>query len=50
MLDLVADAGWLGATLQVVNVLQMLIQGRWLSDSSFLTIPYIETSDLPMFR
>ncbi|XP_067947750.1 activating signal cointegrator 1 complex subunit 3-like [Watersipora subatra] len=50
MLDMVADAGWLNSSLQVIIVLQMLIQGRWLSDSSFLTLPYIEEGDLPLFR
>ena len=50
MLDLVADAGWLCTTLQVIQVVQMLIQGRWNTDSSFLTIPHVEQAHLPAFR
>ena len=50
MLDVVADVGWLSTTLQVINVIQMLIQGRWLTDSSFLTLPNIAESDVPLFR
>ena len=50
MLDLVADAGWLCTTLQVIQVIQMLIQGRWNTDSSFLTIPHVEQAHLPAFR
>jgi len=50
MLDLVADAGWLCTSLQVILVLQMLIQGRWLTDSSFLTLPHINFSQETLFR
>ena len=50
MLDLVADAGWLCTTLQVIQVVQMLIQGRWNTDSSFLTIPHVEQAHLPAFK
>jgi len=39
MLDVAADAGFLVTTLQVINVMQMVIQARWHTDNSLLTLP-----------
>ena len=46
MLDLCADKGWLQASIQVINLIQMCCQGRWLSDSDLTTMPHIETDHL----
>lgn len=43
MIDVSADSGWLSTTLQIQTLLQMLIQGRWNTDSSLLTLPHMET-------
>lgn len=43
MIDVSADAGWLSTTLQILTLLQMIIQARWNSDSTLLTLPHMET-------
>ncbi|KAJ8354135.1 hypothetical protein SKAU_G00217020 [Synaphobranchus kaupii] len=50
MLDVAANEGWLVTALSVCNLVQMIIQGRWLHDSSLLTLPHIEQQDLYLFR
>eukprot|EP00026_Physarum_polycephalum_P000144 Phypoly_transcript_00144.p1 GENE.Phypoly_transcript_00144~~Phypoly_transcript_00144.p1 ORF type:complete len:2136 (-),score=361.95 Phypoly_transcript_00144:17-6424(-) len=40
MVDVSADSGWLYTTLKIMNLLQMVVQGRWLSSSSLLTLPF----------
>jgi hypothetical protein len=40
MVDVAADSGWLYTTLKIMNLLQMVVQGRWLSNSSLLTLPF----------
>jgi hypothetical protein len=44
MVDVAADSGWLYTTLKVMNLLQMVIQGRWLTSSSLLTLPHFTAS------
>ncbi|XP_029414442.1 activating signal cointegrator 1 complex subunit 3 isoform X3 [Nannospalax galili] len=50
MLDVAATQGWLVTALNITNLVQMVIQGRWLKDSSLLTIPNIEQHHLHLFR
>ncbi|XP_035275988.1 activating signal cointegrator 1 complex subunit 3 [Anguilla anguilla] len=50
MLDVAASEGWLVTALSVCNLVQMIIQARWLHDSSLLTLPHIEQQDLYLFR
>nr|XP_060609072.1 activating signal cointegrator 1 complex subunit 3 [Anolis sagrei ordinatus] len=50
MLDVAANEGWLVTALNITSLLQMLIQGRWIHDSSLLTIPNIEYQHLHLFR
>ncbi|XP_012665836.1 activating signal cointegrator 1 complex subunit 3 [Otolemur garnettii] len=50
MLDVAANQGWLVTALNITNLVQMVIQGRWLKDSSLLTIPNIEHHHLHLFR
>ena len=42
MIDVAASEGWLAATLRIMTLVQMCIQGRWSSDSSLLTLPHVE--------
>ena len=42
MIDVCADNGWLATTLQCLGLLQMIVQGRWFSDSSLMTLPHVE--------
>ena len=41
MVDVSADGGWLFTALRAMQLCQMVMQGRWLSDSSLLTLPHI---------
>ncbi|XP_047413665.1 activating signal cointegrator 1 complex subunit 3 isoform X2 [Sciurus carolinensis] len=50
MLDVAANQGWLVTALNITNLVQMVIQGRWLKDSSLLTLPNIEQHHLHLFR
>ncbi|XP_026582462.1 activating signal cointegrator 1 complex subunit 3 [Pseudonaja textilis] len=50
MLDVAANEGWLVTALNITNLAQMLIQGRWIHDSSLLTLPNIEYHHLHLFR
>ncbi|XP_057196381.1 activating signal cointegrator 1 complex subunit 3 isoform X2 [Triplophysa rosa] len=50
MLDVVANEGWLASVLSICNLVQMIVQARWLQDSSLLTLPHIEKQDLYVFR
>ncbi|XP_049587818.1 activating signal cointegrator 1 complex subunit 3 [Syngnathus scovelli] len=50
LLDVAANEGWLVTALSVCNLVQMIVQGRWLHDSSLLTLPHVEQQDLYLFR
>lgn len=39
MIDVSADAGFLGSTLNIICLLQMVVQGVWASDNSIRSIP-----------
>lgn len=49
MIDIVADRGWLGAALRLMQVLQMIIQARWVDESALLTLPHLEREHLRLF-
>ncbi len=42
LVDISADGGWLTTTLQLMHLVQMCVQGRWISDPSLLTLPHID--------
>ncbi|KAM7382305.1 hypothetical protein PAMP_002043 [Pampus punctatissimus] len=50
MLDIAASEGWLITALSICNLVQMIVQGRWLHDSSLLTLPHVEQQNLYLFR
>ncbi len=50
MLDVAANEGWLVTALSICNLVQMIVQGRWLHDSSLQTLPHVEQQDLYLFR
>ncbi|XP_069462625.1 activating signal cointegrator 1 complex subunit 3 [Ambystoma mexicanum] len=50
MLDIAAHQGWLITALNIIHLVQMVIQGRWIHDSSLLTLPNIEQHHLYLFR
>lgn len=41
MVDVAAEGGWLSTTLSACHLFQMLMQGRWHTDSSLLTLPHL---------
>ncbi|KAM9488100.1 activating signal cointegrator 1 complex subunit 3 [Clarias gariepinus] len=50
MLDVVANEGWLVSALSICNLVQMIVQARWLHDSSLLTLPHVDQRNLYLFR
>ncbi|XP_056674600.1 activating signal cointegrator 1 complex subunit 3 [Monodelphis domestica] len=50
MLDVAANQGWLVTALNITSLIQMVVQGRWIYDSSLLTLPHIEHHHLHLFR
>jgi activating signal cointegrator complex subunit 3 len=50
ILDVSADAGWLATTLQVINLMQMLLQARWHYDNTLLTLPHLQPHHLSRLR
>lgn len=49
-MDVAANEGWLVTSISICNLVQMIVQGRWLHDSSLLTLPHVEQQDLYLFR
>ncbi|XP_071112657.1 activating signal cointegrator 1 complex subunit 3-like [Haliotis cracherodii] len=50
MLDVSADQGWLATSLRVIQLIQMVVQGRWLEDSTLLTLPNVMPYHVYCFR
>merc|ERR1719341_1360105 len=46
MVDVVAESGWLAATLRMITMLQMVVQARWEQDSPLLTLPHLQAHQL----
>jgi len=42
MVDVAADGGWLETTLNCMHLMQMIIQGRWFTESTLLTLPHAD--------
>lgn len=50
MIDVTSDAGWLQTALKTMNLMQMIMQGRMINESSLLTLPHIRKDNLPTLR
>ncbi|XP_054714411.1 activating signal cointegrator 1 complex subunit 3-like [Uloborus diversus] len=50
MIDVSADKGWLVPTLYSMNLLQMVLQGRWHDDNAILTLPHLDRYHLSQLR
>ena len=50
MIDVSAENGWLATTLHIVNIMQMVIQGRWVTESPILILPHLEPHMLYLFK
>ncbi|XP_003701996.2 activating signal cointegrator 1 complex subunit obelus [Megachile rotundata] len=49
MIDTVADRGWLASTLTIIQLLQMIIQARWIDEPAITTLPHINSEHLQLF-
>lgn len=49
MLDVSADSGWLRASLNIMHLVKMVIQGCWLKDDPLLQLPHLEPRHLTLF-
>lgn len=50
MLDISADQGWLVTSLRITILIQMVIQGRWSTDNSILTLQHMTPYHLNCLR
>lgn len=50
MIDMAAEQGWLATALRLIQLMQMVVQARWLSDSPLTTLPHIEPQHLYLFE
>lgn len=49
MIDITSNAGWLASTLRIINLMQMMVQGRWINEPDLLNIPKVTSASLPSF-
>ena len=45
-----ANEGWLATSLHLMHLVQMCVQGRWISDSSLLTLPHLEEEHIALLN
>uniref|UniRef100_A0A8C4PYW3 SEC63 domain-containing protein n=1 Tax=Eptatretus burgeri TaxID=7764 RepID=A0A8C4PYW3_EPTBU len=50
MLDAAANCGWLVTALVVTQLVQMLVQARWVHDETLLTVPNVEKRHLALLK
>ncbi len=46
MIDLTAEKAYLDTTINLILLLQMIVQGFWIYDSSLLSIPFLTINDI----
>jgi hypothetical protein len=49
MVDVSADGGWLWTTLNTIELVQMVMQGQWSTDSSLCQLPCMTPKILELF-
>eukprot|EP01105_Mastigella_eilhardi_P023253 TRINITY_DN5830_c0_g1_i2.p1 TRINITY_DN5830_c0_g1~~TRINITY_DN5830_c0_g1_i2.p1 ORF type:complete len:744 (-),score=171.52 TRINITY_DN5830_c0_g1_i2:169-2400(-) len=50
MVDVAADNGWLGTTLNAMHLAEMVLQGLWFTDNTLLCLPFVTPSNLEWFQ
>ncbi|XP_039288255.1 activating signal cointegrator 1 complex subunit 3 isoform X1 [Nilaparvata lugens] len=50
MIDVSAEQGWLATTLRLQQLMQSVVQGRWLKDSPLTTLPHLSPALMRLFR
>uniref|UniRef100_A0A182SQH2 SEC63 domain-containing protein n=1 Tax=Anopheles maculatus TaxID=74869 RepID=A0A182SQH2_9DIPT len=49
MVDISAERGWLATTLRIQQLMQCIIQARWLDDPVAMTLPNVESYNVAIF-
>lgn len=49
MIDIVGENGWLSSTLRMTQLMQMIIQARWIDHSALMTLPHVDAEQLGYF-
>lgn len=49
MIDICAEKGWLMAVLRIQQLMQCIVQARWLDEPNVLTLPHVEQQNVPLF-
>uniref|UniRef100_A0A182M3Z2 Activating signal cointegrator 1 complex subunit 3 n=1 Tax=Anopheles culicifacies TaxID=139723 RepID=A0A182M3Z2_9DIPT len=50
MIDISAERGWLATTLRIQQLMQCIIQARWLDDPVVMMLPHVETYNAGVFN
>lgn len=50
MIDICAEKGYLATVLRIQQLMQCVIQARWLDDPVVLTLPHVEPYNVPLFN
>lgn len=50
MIDICAEQAWLATVLRTQQLLQCIVQARWLDDPVVLTLPHVEEQNLSCFK
>ena len=50
IIDAAGSEGWLSTCLRAVQLIQMLVQGLWITDNPLLQLPGIEKDHLPYIK
>lgn len=50
MIDISAERSWLATVLRTQQLMQCIIQARWHDESPFMTLPHVESLNLPTFK
>ncbi|XP_066593278.1 activating signal cointegrator 1 complex subunit 3 isoform X2 [Prorops nasuta] len=49
MIDTVAEHGWLSSTIRITQLLQMIIQARWIDEPAITTLPFVNREHVRLF-
>ncbi|XP_055607496.1 activating signal cointegrator 1 complex subunit 3 [Uranotaenia lowii] len=49
MIDITAEKGWLASTLRIQQLMQCIIQARWIDDPVALTLPHVDPHNAHIF-
>lgn len=50
MLDVSAEQGWLATAIKITQIIQMVVQARWITDSPLSILPHVEPEMVKYFK